>query len=359
MQGYQPIENYGVIGDLHTVALVGMDGSIDFMCFPEFDSPTVFGALLDREKGGRFQLAPVLEGAKQKQMYLPDTNILLSRFLSEEGVAEVSDFMPVEEVGWAHNLVRRAKTVRGEVAFRMVCDPRLRLRPSVAQGRNQEGGGDIRLRRPGQDGSASAHARARAHRERRGGGRVQAEDRRNLRLGCWKRSCPASRRRPRRPDYVAEAFKMTSSFWRNWIGRSQYKGRWREMVNRSASRAQADDLAEVRFSGRRAHFRPAGRNRRRAQLGLPLHLDPRRFVHAVRSAAPGIHRRGRQFHGLAGRAHRRADRRRRAANHVRLGRSPAPDGGEPRLTSRDTVARRRCASETGRTISSSSTSTAS
>lgn len=103
MQYYQPIENYGVIGDLHTVALVGMDGSIDFMCFPEFDSPTVFAALLDREKGGRFQLAPVLEGARQKQMYLPDTNILLSRFLSHEGVAEVSDFMPVEAAGFAHN----------------------------------------------------------------------------------------------------------------------------------------------------------------------------------------------------------------------------------------------------------------
>ena len=122
---YQPIENYGVIGDLHTVALVGMDGSIDFMCFPNFDSPSVFAALPDSRKGGRFQLAPVLNHRmRQKQIYLPDTNILLSRFLSEDGVAEVSDFMPVgTPEGHAHAVVRRAKTVRGQIDFRMVCAP--------------------------------------------------------------------------------------------------------------------------------------------------------------------------------------------------------------------------------------------
>src|SRR5512132_856898 len=95
---YQPIENYGVIGDLHTVALVGMDGSIDFMCFPHFDSPSIFAAMLDAEKGGHFKLAPLLNEAKHKQLYLPDTNMLLTRFLADEGVAEVSDFMPVAEL---------------------------------------------------------------------------------------------------------------------------------------------------------------------------------------------------------------------------------------------------------------------
>jgi len=75
-RGYQPIENYGVIGDLYTVALVGMDGSIDFLAFPHFDSPTVFAALLDSKKGGRFQIAPQLADARQKQLYLPDANIL-------------------------------------------------------------------------------------------------------------------------------------------------------------------------------------------------------------------------------------------------------------------------------------------
>src|SRR5438132_663577 len=121
---YQPIENHGVIGDLHTVALVGMDGSIDFMCVPEFDSPSVFAALLDHRRGGRFQLAPLLDGARQKQLYLPDTCVLLTRFLASTGIAEVSDFMPVEDGEGEHNVVRRAKTVRSEVRFRMLCQPR-------------------------------------------------------------------------------------------------------------------------------------------------------------------------------------------------------------------------------------------
>ena len=96
-QRYKPIEDYGIIGDLHTVALVGKDGSIDFLCLPSFDSPSVFAALLDADRGGRFQIAPRLDDAVHKQLYLPDTNVLLTRFLSDSGVAEVSDFMPVEE----------------------------------------------------------------------------------------------------------------------------------------------------------------------------------------------------------------------------------------------------------------------
>src|SRR5258705_9946813 len=121
---YAPIGEYGIISDLDTIALVGMDGSIDFLCLPHFDSPSVFAALVDAGRGGRFQIAPVLAGAARKQLYLPDTNVLLTRFLDPDGVAELSDFMPVDAAGQAHNLVRRAKTVRGEVRFQMRCDPR-------------------------------------------------------------------------------------------------------------------------------------------------------------------------------------------------------------------------------------------
>ena len=120
---YLPIESHGIIGDLNTVALVGMNGSIDFMCFPNFDSPSIFAALLDDERGGVFEVRPKLENAREKQLYLPDTNILLSRFLSPEGVAEISDFMPVAALGPAHTLVRRAKTVRGDIRYQMRCAP--------------------------------------------------------------------------------------------------------------------------------------------------------------------------------------------------------------------------------------------
>src|SRR5947207_7267857 len=93
---YKPIESYGVIGDLHTVALVGIDGSIDWCCLPHFDSPSIFAAILDAKKGGYFKIS-TLADSTHKQVYLPDSNILLTRFLNADGVGEVMDFMPIEE----------------------------------------------------------------------------------------------------------------------------------------------------------------------------------------------------------------------------------------------------------------------
>src|SRR6516225_7761384 len=87
----EPIENHGIVGDLNTVALVALDGTVDFFCFPRFDSPTIFASLLDPERGGHFILQPEIDGAKRKQLYLPDSNVLLTRVLSLEGVAEISD----------------------------------------------------------------------------------------------------------------------------------------------------------------------------------------------------------------------------------------------------------------------------
>ncbi|MBA3952773.1 MAG: glycoside hydrolase family 15 protein, partial [Rubrobacter sp.] len=92
---YQPIQDYGIIGDMHSAALVGTDGSIDWLCFPHFDSPSVFAAILDDEKGGRFKIAPAGEEAARKQLYWPDTNVLITRFFSPDGVGEIIDYMPV------------------------------------------------------------------------------------------------------------------------------------------------------------------------------------------------------------------------------------------------------------------------
>src|SRR5919108_3554794 len=91
---YLPIADHGVIGDLRSIALVGIDGTIDWYCTPRFDSPSVFGAILDSERGGYYAIAP-LEDSATKQLYVPDTNVLITRFLSPAGVAEVHDFMPV------------------------------------------------------------------------------------------------------------------------------------------------------------------------------------------------------------------------------------------------------------------------
>ena len=230
---YQPIENYGVIGDLSTVALVGMNGSIDFMCFPSFDSPSIFAALLDSEKGGHFKIAPASGEFKLRQRYLPDTNILLTRFFGEDAVAEISDFMAVEHLGHQHDLVRRVKVVRGEVAFRMRCAPRfdygrathtvekkateayfwpkgkhltaLRLRSSVP----------LRVK----DGDVVAEFKLR-HDE------TASFILEELRPG--EESCSSN------PDYVSDAFTETMDYWLAWMARSNYRGLWREAVHRSA-----------------------------------------------------------------------------------------------------------------------------
>ena len=122
---FEPIENYGVIGNMQSIALVGIDGSIDFLCYPNFDSPTIFAALLDDRKGGRFEISPQLANARVRQMYLPETNILITRFLADEGVAELTDYMPIDSDGGEPNeIVRKVAVIRGDVRFQMCCGPR-------------------------------------------------------------------------------------------------------------------------------------------------------------------------------------------------------------------------------------------
>src|SRR5712672_4676388 len=113
---FEPIENYGVIGNMQSIALVGMNGSIDFLCYPNFDSPTIFAALLDDQNGGRFEIRPQLQNVRVRQMYLPETNILITRFLAEEGVSELTDYMPIGSNGAEPNeIVRKIAVIRGDV----------------------------------------------------------------------------------------------------------------------------------------------------------------------------------------------------------------------------------------------------
>jgi len=231
---YAPIEDYGIIGDLHTVALVGKDGSIDFLCLPSFDSPSVFAALLDADRGGRFQIAPQLDDAVHRQLYLPDTNVLLTRFLSDSGVAEVSDFMPVEDAGVAHNLVRRAKTVRGEVRFAMRCEPRFDYARATHTAERRSEKEILFVGRSG-PGELALRLRSSIPLQLADGAAV-AEFTLGADQSAWfvLEVVTAEASPGERPDYPTEAFKETVNFWRAWIGRSTYKNRWREMVNRSA-----------------------------------------------------------------------------------------------------------------------------
>src|SRR5215208_6312669 len=122
---YQPIENHGVVGNMRSAALVSLDGSVDWLCLPRFDSPSVFGAILDAEKGGRFRIAPAAAGElRHKQYYWPDTNVLITRFLHPDGIAEVEDYMPVGPGASPDDqLVRRVHVVRGRLPLRLECRP--------------------------------------------------------------------------------------------------------------------------------------------------------------------------------------------------------------------------------------------
>jgi len=229
---FEPIENYGVIGNMRAIALVGVNGSIDFLCYPNFDSPTVFAALLDDKRGGCFQIQPQLKENRVRQLYLPDTNILLTRFLAEEGVAELTDYMPIGSDGEQPNeIIRTVAVIRGEVEFKVRCQPRFNYAMSAHTVNVQDRYAifspasdtcpplslysTVALRHQSQDVTAEFTLRAS---EKAtfifGGVRAQGEQ-------------PEM-------EFIEGRFQETARFWKGWIAKSKYKGRWREMVNRSA-----------------------------------------------------------------------------------------------------------------------------
>ena len=232
---YLPVEDHGVIGDLHTVALCGINGSIDWLCFPSFDSPSVFGALLDDARGGRFQIAPVDQSCTFKQLYLPDTNVLVTRFLSEDGVGEITDFMPVDDgthQGPFHNrLIRAIQVVRGTMRFRVACRPRFDYGRARHEARLLPDGVEFH--------GPSLRLRLRAS----GPLRLEGDDAvtevvlsQGEEYHFVLEAIDAGEARPSGvlADEAREEFLRTVRFWRGWLSQSSYRGRWREMVHRSA-----------------------------------------------------------------------------------------------------------------------------
>lgn len=234
--GYRPIEDYGLIGDMRTAALVGMDGSIDWLCYPRFDSPSIFGSILDDAKGGSFRVAPSCPHAARKQLYWPDTNILLTRFMSDDAVAEVTDFMPVGH-GEGHgdgngrdpgtpSLVRMVHAIRGEMPFRLECLPAF----DYARARHEtrvEGASAV-FEGPEFSIELAGSALLTAH-----GDGVAADF--TLKPG---ETAVFILREPRGGAFgTAEAtrlFEATLEYWRRWVSACTYSGRWREIVRRSA-----------------------------------------------------------------------------------------------------------------------------
>lgn len=227
------IEDHGVIGDLRTVALVASDGTLDWLCFPHFDSPSVFGALLDREKGGHFRIHPAQDGERvvRKQFYWPDTNVLVTRFYSPEGVGELIDFMPVGKGEHLREVVRRVRVVRGHMSFLMEC------LPAFNYGRDEH---SVRLIRGGASLlSESLKLTLATHVKLETDGR-RLTSRFSLGEGqsavfSLREGAPESCHDRVLGHEASEVlFRATVDYWRHWLARCSYTGRWRETVHRSA-----------------------------------------------------------------------------------------------------------------------------
>ena len=227
---YQPIENYGIIGDLHTIALANLNGSIDFMCFPNFDSPSIFARLLDDKKGGYYCIQPAFSEMKTKQLYMPDTNVLLTRFLSPDGVGEITDFMPVGH-SEEKKLIRRVTTVRGETKYKLYCQPRFNYGRD-AHTADQVSPNEILFHSDGITLRLKASVPIQVV-----DGDVYAE----FTLAAGQRTefvLEIADNKTSAGDDIAEMVTQTLiraiNFWKEWIARSTYKGRWRDVVNRSS-----------------------------------------------------------------------------------------------------------------------------
>ena len=240
---YQPIEKHGLIGDMHTAALVGMNGSIDWLCLPDFDSPSVFASILDDKIGGEFRIAPVDEDVAVKQYYLPVTNVLVTRFMSNEGVVELMDFMPIRDesaVGGRSIIVRRVTGIRGRIRMRMICDPAFNYARDSHDARvtRRRSGGES------QDNIAlfasnniGIGLRSTIPLEVRGDGAAcefecVEKQRIIFVLGQLTEHDPDGSGLSAYAE--DESLKRTIDYWRNWISGCTYTGRWREMVHRSA-----------------------------------------------------------------------------------------------------------------------------
>jgi GH15 family glucan-1,4-alpha-glucosidase len=235
-QLYLPIEDYGLIGDLHTAALVGKNGSIDWCCLPRFDSPGVFCALLDAEKGGYFRICPTeATDIRYMQMYLPETNILLTRFLSSDGVGELTDFMPIKQPGTQehqHQIIRSVHVIHCSLAFNLVCRPTFNFAQEVADLSLEQEGALFR--------NHSLHLSLASpvplYSDRQGGVRATFTLHAGQSLHFVLESSRESGQvpQPLTDNQYQQAFHATSRYWHRWIGQCQYQGRWREMVQRSA-----------------------------------------------------------------------------------------------------------------------------
>jgi GH15 family glucan-1,4-alpha-glucosidase len=229
--GYLPIEDHGIIGDLYTAALVGTDGTIDWLCLPDFDSPSVFCSILDDEKGGYFKIRPV-QDFHSYQIYLPETNVLLTRFLSREGVAEVLDFMPIEDASETrHDLVRDVRVIRGRMTVEVDCRPAFDYARREHEIEPAKGGVIFRSAGTALNLASDVPLEEGPGRSVRGRFELKTGESASFVLQLLEEG-EGPREVLKRAE-CQDLLQQTMDYWRRWIAGSAYRGRWRDMVNRS------------------------------------------------------------------------------------------------------------------------------
>ncbi len=227
------IADHGLIGDLRTAALVGTDGTIDWFCAPRFDSPSIFASILDRENGGSWKVAPADGAVRTQQFYFPESAVLATRFLTESGVVEVHDFMPVLQPGdpdHRQRLVRRVMAVRGSTTVHMRLDARPDYARATCEAETMEHG--VVLTGDGVRLGLSATSDLTSD-----GGTVTADvdlAEGDVVLFVLEVLDADAELDDADLDDTASLFDATLSYWRTWLSQSTYRGRWRETVNRSA-----------------------------------------------------------------------------------------------------------------------------
>ena len=234
--GYKPIEDYGLIGDMHTAAVVGLDGSIDWFCLPDFDSPSIFAAILDDKKGGHFKIGSIEQGVS-RQFYHPETNVLTTALSSADGVALISDFMPVETMAPRSNerhtsrIIRRVTGVRGTKRLRLECFPAFNYARSSHHIVPVEGGVVFESEN-GERVSLSLPVEYEVTK----GGVISNFDLSAGQSLCFALAHVGEGDEPFCPVEDPQALNLlnqTIDYWRRWLSRCTYEGRWREMVYRS------------------------------------------------------------------------------------------------------------------------------
>ena len=253
---YLPISDYGCIGDCRTIALISKSGSMDFLCYPEFDSPSIFAKVLDHKKGGFFDIKVRLDHPDVHQFYVQDTAILMTRYSHQEATVECIDFMPIPQNEMQHaysSIIRIVKCVRGSVEVDMNCVPKPDYSRSKVQFKSTENKA-IQFPIPGQDITLSLQSTHSLHLE---------TDLVTSNIHLEEKETAVFILHPTKneetienlPEYAKDELLRTKQYWKQWIANSKYSGSWTSYVNRSAitlklltSRTHGSPIAAATFS---------------------------------------------------------------------------------------------------------------